>query len=143
MTNTHKPHCSIGVLGAQASGGSQRGVVDSVGPGLNINGDDFAVVGRLRLCANCALVDFIATPSRLCGRVPRLLCRHNMAPVYIPGEDESTVRFNLLPLYMTFCTVQEDFSGRTRFTRSRTLRFRRGDITFLPRVGKIQIGWLL
>jgi len=49
MTNTHKPHCRIGVLGAQASGGSQCGVVDSVSPGLNINGDDFAVVSRLHL----------------------------------------------------------------------------------------------
>ena len=74
MTNTHKPHYRIGVLGVQASGGSQRGVVDSVGPGLNINGDDFAVVGRLHLCANRALVDFIATLSRLSGRVTRLLC---------------------------------------------------------------------
>jgi hypothetical protein len=74
MTNTHKPHNRIGVLGAQASGGSQCGVVDSVGPSLNINGNDFAVVRRLHLCANCALVDFIATLSRLFGRVTRLLC---------------------------------------------------------------------
>ena len=74
MTNTHKPYCRIGVLDAQASGGSQRGVVDSVGPGLNINGDNFAVVGRLHLCANRALVDVIASPSRLFGRVTWLLC---------------------------------------------------------------------
>ncbi len=74
MTNTHKPHYRIGVLGAQASGGSQCGVVDSVGPGLNINGDDFTVVGRLHLCANRALIDFIASTSRLFGRVRWLLC---------------------------------------------------------------------
>jgi hypothetical protein len=82
MAHTYKPHCSIGVLSAQAPGGSKGSVVDGVGSGLDINGNHFAVVRRLHLCANRTLVDLIATPSRLFGRVARLLCRHDIAPVY-------------------------------------------------------------
>jgi hypothetical protein len=67
MANTHKPHCGIRVLGAQAPGGSECVVVDGVSTGLNINGDDFTVVRRLHLRANHAFVDLITTPSRLFG----------------------------------------------------------------------------
>jgi hypothetical protein len=67
MANTHKPHCGFWVLGTQAPGGSECGVVDGVGTGFDINGDYFAVVCRLHLCANRAFVDFITTPSRLFG----------------------------------------------------------------------------
>jgi hypothetical protein len=84
MTNTYKPYCRVWVLGAQALGGSQCSVVDGIGPGLDINGDHFTIVRRLHLCANRTLVDLIATPSRLFGRIARLLCRHDGTPGYTP-----------------------------------------------------------
>lgn len=74
VTNTHKPHLRIRVLGTQAMVGRERVVINGVGAGVDIDRYDFAMVCRLYLCADRVLINFITTSSRLFGGVPWQLC---------------------------------------------------------------------
>jgi len=70
------------VLSAEELSGSERVLVEGICAGLDIDGNDFAMISRLHPSAHLSFVDLITAPGRLLGRVTRLLWVHTSSPVF-------------------------------------------------------------
>lgn len=78
MANPYEPDLGIRMPGAQLLCCFPRHLAEGVGTCQDVNGNDLAAVACFHKRPYLLLVDLVATPGNLFGRVSRLLSGHDL-----------------------------------------------------------------